>query len=199
MKRKIYVVGSSIGYANWMQGELVNKLENTDLVCFTGGEDVSPHLYKEPRHSTTMNSLNRDEYEVGIFHKALKLKKHMIGICRGSQFLCVMNGGKLVQHQQNKYSMHDIYTHDGKKLEITSTHHQAQYPWNLKEGKDFVVLAYTSGLSKMHLDGNNKELYLPIYFAKIPVLNNFSVTLIYHNNNSGSYEVKKYSKIELVK
>jgi len=167
MKRKIYVVGNSTDYANWMQGKLTKDLEKADLVCFTGGEDVSPNLYGEPKHYTTGCNPDRDQYESQIFKQALALKKPMIGICRGSQFLCVMNGGKLVQHQENKFSMHKFMTIEPSstagienaitEYEITSTHHQAQYPWNLKE-KDYVVLGWTENLSKFHLNGEGKEI-----------------------------------------
>lgn len=60
-----------------------------------------------------------------------------------TQFLCVMNGGLLVQHCTG----HAIgYTHgitDGKTLyQITSTHHQMQYPYNLNR-VDYDVLFTT--------------------------------------------------------
>jgi gamma-glutamyl-gamma-aminobutyrate hydrolase PuuD len=159
MERKIYVVGFGEEYANWMQGELVEKLEDADLIVFTGGEDVHPSLYHEPIHSTTSANLSRDIRERGYFKQALSLKKHMIGICRGSQFLCVMSGGKLVQHQENPEYIHWLETFDKEKeMAITSTHHQAQYPWNLKKNQEFKVLAWTSGLSMFHLDGLGKEL-----------------------------------------
>jgi len=156
--RCIYVVGPSIDYADWMQGKLVSSMEDADLVVFTGGEDVSPNLYGDSKHPTTSCNPNRDGYETGIYHQALQLKKPMIGICRGSQFLCVMNGGKLVQHQQNSPYLHLIKTFDDKLLEITSEHHQAAYPWNLKHGEDFKTLAWTNGFSKFHFDGKGNEL-----------------------------------------
>ena len=158
MKNSVYVVNGMNDYVNWMQMPITKKLEDATLICFCGGEDVSPQMYNEPRHSTTRCNPFRDVYEEKIFNNALALKKHMIGICRGSQFLCVMNGGKLVQHQENKFYEHFLFTPDKKDISITSTHHQAQYPWNLKEGKDFKLLGWTKNLSKFHLDGNGKEL-----------------------------------------
>lgn len=176
-KRKIYVVGPAIDYANWMEGELVKNLEDADLVVFTGGEDVDPSLYNEPKHPTTGSNLNRDNYEQKMFKKAKFLRKHLIGICRGSQFLCVMAGGKLVQHQQNLSHMHDIELYDGKFLPITSTHHQAQYPWGMTEGKDFEVLGWSKRESDYHLDGKGKELSIAsekeceiVYYPKIKAL-----------------------------
>lgn len=157
-KRFIYVVGNSVGYMNWMQGQLISSLEDADLICFTGGEDVDPSFYNEPKHPTTFCNSIRDSYEKDTFEKALLLNKPMIGICRGSQFLCVMNGGKLVQNQENKFSSHYLKTFDNKIIQITSTHHQAAYPWNLKEGEDFKLLGWTKKLSCFHHNGDNKEI-----------------------------------------
>lgn len=81
--RKIYVVGNSTGYIRWMDGELVDNMKDADLVVFTGGEDVDPQLYGDPRNPTTSSNLTRDRYEVLEFNEALELKKHIIGICRG--------------------------------------------------------------------------------------------------------------------
>lgn len=155
--RKIYVVGNSTNYANWMEGNLVNNMEEADLVLFTGGEDVTPSFYNEPQHPRTYNSLIRDNVEKIEFNKAVELNKHIIGICRGSQFVCAMSGGKLVQHQSNPSYIHDIYTYDGNILEITSTHHQAQYPWNLPE-EDYEILGWTKNMLPFHEDGNQQEL-----------------------------------------
>ena len=49
-----------------------------------------------------------------------------------TQFLCVMNGGKLVQNCKNHalWGTHGI-TDGVVTYEITSTHHQMQYPYNL--------------------------------------------------------------------
>ena len=178
MKRKIYVVGGDEHYANWMGGTLVYRIEDADLVVFTGGADVSPSLYNEPKHPKTFCIFERDMRERAAFKKALKLKKHMIGICRGAQFLCVMNGGKLVQHQENYHSSHKIYTyhiHDNRTFPITSEHHQAMYPFNLSPN-EYKILARSKGQSKFHLDGYMKEMKYGsqeceiVYFPKIKSL-----------------------------
>ena len=156
-KNKIYVVGRSTEYANWLSHQLVKNIEEADLVLFTGGEDVSPELYNEPAHYTTYNNSIRDDYEMKEFHKAKELNKPMLGICRGSQFLCVMSGGKLVQHQQNKHSYHKIYMWEGEEMLISSTHHQAQYPFNLPK-EDYKILGWTNNLSEYHYNGAGEEL-----------------------------------------
>ena len=162
--RNIYVVGNSKGYANWMEGTLVSDMKDANLVVFTGGEDVHPSLYGETMNPTTSANLRRDIIERDEFNKALELKKPMVGICRGSQFLCVMSGGKLIQNQPNPAYRHEMHTHDGKTLPITSTHHQAAYPFVLEE-EDYRVLAW--GPSLAFHEGGPGEILHPPYDCEI--------------------------------
>lgn len=158
MSRKIYIVGGGKHYANWMQGEIVPQMEMADLVVFTGGEDVDPVLYGELTHPYTSSNINRDTRELAEFDKAQSMGKHMIGICRGSQFLCVMSEGRLVQHQENPHYTHPIKLQgrDGEII-ITSTHHQAMYPYDMPSD-EYKLLGYTIGISSIHQDGRQQEM-----------------------------------------
>lgn len=135
MKKRIYIVGPAKLYSKWIQNhELVDNLEDADIVMFTGGEDVTPSLYNAHQHPTTYSNIQRDLEEKAIFEK-VKPTQLCIGICRGSQFLCVMNGGKLIQNVSNHanfgtHPIRNMYCSD--EWEITSTHHQMQYPFNLE-------------------------------------------------------------------
>ena len=108
------------------------ETSKSDVVCFTGGEDVDPALYGEEAISETYCNPARDAYEAQIYSEALSLQKPMIGICRGSQFLNVMNGGKLWQDVDNHAlrSGHAILdTRTGETVHnMTSTHHQMMIP-----------------------------------------------------------------------
>ena len=132
--RKIFVVGHEKQYSHWIKNhELTDVLEEADIVIFTGGEDVDPSLYGCEKHISTYSNLNRDLKEKAIFEQ-IKPSQLCIGICRGSQFLCVMNGGLLVQNVRGHamFGTHPIYRQGSStKYEITSTHHQMQYPFNL--------------------------------------------------------------------
>lgn len=166
--RDIYIVGGDKDYACWMEGTVIDNMENADIVVFTGGEDVSPELYGEEPHPMTFNDPHRDRKEVAEWRKAMEMKIPMVGICRGAQFLCVMAGGKLVQHQENPRSMHMMETYDGHQILVTSTHHQAQYPWGLGED-DFRVLGWTSELSSYHEGENKRELVHGVVKGNIEV------------------------------
>lgn len=99
------------------------------LVVFTGGTDVDPALYGEKRYDgTDFSDKQRDKHEQRCFHRARELGIPMVGICRGSQFLCVMAGGKLVQDVNKHGGYHGLKTHDGRVIECNSTHHQMQRP-----------------------------------------------------------------------
>ena len=117
------------------------SVDDADIVCFTGGEDVDPQLYGEKAIEGTFYSARRDAVEAACYGEALALQKPMVGICRGSQFLNVMNGGKLWQDVNNHCSGHSLV--DMKTGEVihnmTSTHHQQMIP-----GKDAAILAVAS-------------------------------------------------------
>lgn len=157
---KIYVMNGALTDAHWIDGCVqVTSPEEADLILFTGGSDVSPDFYKENMGAYTGPcDVERDLEEKELFD-AYVGKVPMLGICRGSQFLCVMSGGKLIQHV-NHPSYHIIYA-DNKNYMVNSTHHQMMYPFDVNH-----VLLGFSQLSKYHLGGDDKEMKLPILDGK---------------------------------
>lgn len=143
---KIYVVGGATNYTNFIQGvELVDSVEDAEVVMFTGGEDVDPSLYGCEKHPRTYSNPSRDLAEKAIFEKVNPKTQVCVGICRGSQFLCVMNGGLLVQDCLGHAigCTHEI-RNDSSSYQITSTHHQMQYPYVL-DRKDYEILYHGVG------------------------------------------------------
>jgi gamma-glutamyl-gamma-aminobutyrate hydrolase PuuD len=113
------------------------NVDSTKTVfLFRGGQDIHPSLYGEkriPENGSDILVSNRDAFEFKAFHFAKKMGIPMLGICRGSQFLCAMSGGKLVQHVEgHACGEHPILAIDGKKYQATSTHHQMMFPWTVK-------------------------------------------------------------------
>lgn len=128
--------------------EVVKAVAECDLVQFTGGVDVSPYLYNHAKHPTTNFRPNRDVNDSQYFDMAKRLGKPMAGICRGGQFLNVMNGGTLIQHTDGHAvgSNHLLLDQNtGATIEVSSTHHQMMVP-----ADDAVVLA-TANESSMKL------------------------------------------------
>lgn len=115
---------------------LWNDPSKIGLVSFTGGEDVSPELYDEENVASFCN-IHRDRKEARIFDQAVKCGIFMAGICRGSQFLNVMCGGRMVQNLNGHAGIiHTAETYDGEQIHVTSTHHQMSVL-----GNDGVLLA----------------------------------------------------------
>ena len=139
----VYVVGPDKHYARFIENsKLTDDIKSANIVLFTGGEDVCPDLYGAKKHQYTYCNIDRDLYEKDIFNK-ISPKQLAVGVCRGSQFLCVMNGGLLIQDVNNHaiYGTHPI-TNGSTSYEITSTHHQMQYPFNLNK-EDYDILFYS--------------------------------------------------------
>lgn len=100
-----------------------------DLVVWGGGADVHPSLYNEKVLPRTSVMPHADHRDIKAWHFCKNKPK--VGICRGAQFLNVMNGGALWQHVDN----HATGEHDAidlvitkNALKVTSTHHQMMRP-----------------------------------------------------------------------
>lgn len=153
--RKVHVVGGANGYACWMQGTIVDSVEEADLVVFSGGEDVDSAVYGRRKHFSSYSSPARDRYEIDAFKRARALGKPMFGTCRGHQLLAALNGAILVQDQQNR-SVHPITLEDGSSIVVTSAHHQAVVPWHLPP-EDYRVIGWTKGESDYHWGENDGD------------------------------------------
>lgn len=132
--KKVLIVNGSFDYRNLFEQlgfETTTNIDEADLMCFTGGEDVSPSLYGDKAHEATFNSTYRDRVEQQMFDLALTAMVPMVGICRGGQFLNVMNGGRMYQDVTKHaiYGTHPIVDlESGETIEVTSTHHQMFMP-----------------------------------------------------------------------
>lgn len=128
-------------FAEWLVRSRCTKsdsVDNADIVIFTGGADVDPALYGETKHRLTRPNPRRDALEMEIFYHCRENGIPMLGICRGAQFLHVMNGGKLFQdvdHHYGDHSMRDI-VRDRVISKVSSVHHQMVMPH-----KDMTVIA----------------------------------------------------------
>jgi len=125
-----------------------------DGLVLTGGGDVDPVLYGEPRHDTVEDAeLGRDEFEIDLARRALASDLPLLAICRGAQVLNVATGGTLVQdipsqvttdlthsiRQQGNDTAHSVAVTRGSRLEealgpavdgtatcrVNSRHHQS--------------------------------------------------------------------------
>ena len=160
-----------VAYLNEKYEIIVHKTKDVkdpkdiDLVLFTGGEDVNPEQYYEPIGKYTSINKARDRKEIDTFHK-FRGHSLLLGICRGSQMMTVLSGGKLIQHVEGHCRDHSMILNNKLRYTITSSHHQMLYPFNLKE-KDYELVAYSEYFqSNTYLNGDNEEIELPKNFLE---------------------------------
>lgn len=112
---------------------MLSECEQADIIIFNGGTDIGTELYGENAiYTHSQRPSQRDRVEKEIFDAFPT--KFKVGICRGSQFLNVMNGGTLWQDVTNHGRSHMMLdTRTGEKVMVTSTHHQMMRP-NYKTG-----------------------------------------------------------------
>lgn len=147
-----------------------------DLILFTGGEDVDPAYYNESKGKYTSISQRRDSTESDyMYNRPGFYNIPKLGICRGAQFLTVLSGGKLVQHV-NGHGLSGTHPLDIKYLgsscefEITSTHHQMMFPYNLPKDSYEILATSSYFLSDTYLDGLNSEKELPKNFEECEIV-----------------------------
>lgn len=97
--------------------------DEADIIVFTGGADINPKLYHHPAHKATHFSEKRDLEEQTIYKKYAG-RKILVGICRGFQFLHVMNGGEIFQHVNNHSGGRHEVVYRGNTYITNSVHHQ---------------------------------------------------------------------------
>ena len=151
--KKVYVVGGGYAYERMFKQAgcaLAHSMQGADLLCFTGGADVSPELYGEENVGSYC-SPERDKYEEQVFDWAYAHDVPMVGICRGGQFLNVMNGGKMWQDVDNHAisGTHKAMCKYWGEIMVSSTHHQM-----MRAGDDGEVLVSANLASyKMNANG----------------------------------------------
>lgn len=136
-------------------------LETLDGILISGGHDVDPRTYGA-RISGKCGRIvpERDTMDLTIAQTALKLKKPLLGICRGIQILAAVTGGTLYQDLESEgsyqhhfmdssprqYPVHQVYIEKNSRLgkifgksiiEVNSYHHQAVK----SVGKDMKIIA----------------------------------------------------------
>lgn len=130
-----------------------DPMTGVEGLLLTGGGDLDPALYGEPRHATfDAAEPGRDAFEIDLVRRALDANVPVFAICRGIQVLNVARGGTLVQdipdqmpgsgvHSVREPSFaiaHDVWIASGTLLEqlmrerlesdtcpVNSRHHQA--------------------------------------------------------------------------
>lgn len=157
---------------------IVDDILQADLVQFGGGDDVNPELYNEHRHEYTYFNSQRDKHEIGVYDLAQELGIPCAGICRGGQFLHVMNGGSLWQDVDCHGQPHKVKTPYSYEITVSSTHHQMMRVENNPTTEKIVLLRAQE--SRVYEAMSNRKLNPYIIRSRL-VKNNWSdVEAIYY-------------------
>ncbi len=71
-------------------------------VLFTGGPDLDPRHYGQPRHAkTSVLHERRDRFDIEFFRRADEIGRPALAVCLGCQIASVARGGCLVQHVED--------------------------------------------------------------------------------------------------
>lgn len=146
MAKSFFVVGDDYSVIRLFTSHeylLSPNIEDADLVVFIGGSDLNPKLYGETKgHRKVFFDDSADRRDVKAYEK-LKSTQFKVGICRGGQFLNVMNGGKLLQHVSGHAGSHTIYdTLSDDSWMGSSCHHQMMLP----DFKTAEIIAYAENI-----------------------------------------------------
>ena len=102
--------------------EIIEEMvKNVDAIILSGGNDVFPLLYgEEPKEKLGEIFPDRDHFDTVLIKTAEKLKKPILGICRGHQLINVVFGGTL--HQDLSYAENISIKHFQKAKWNVFTH-----------------------------------------------------------------------------
>lgn len=133
-------------------------LKEDDILLVWGGEDIHPSLYGRSLSKQTGAPIDgpakRCRIEWALMQQAKRLNIPIIGICRGAQMLCALEGGILFQHVNNHGGRHTVHTYDNKEIIVNSLHHQMMCP---KGTKHELIAWVPEKLSNVYID-ENKEI-----------------------------------------
>jgi len=119
-----------------------------------GGTDVNSDFYGKPRSKYAQSpNTTRDIKERSLYNLAVTKGQPVIGVCRGAQLICVLNGGELYQHSIPKTQNHSILTLDGHLFNgVDAGHHQV-----MKLSGKFIVYGWNPEHVKVWHDDEHSE------------------------------------------
>ena len=132
-----------------------DKLDPNGFLIIWGGGDIHPSLYGRPNVASQVGATPsaRDFAEVALFKQAQLAGVPIVGVCRGAQLACALNGGILVQDIDGHFNTHPITTIEGEVVLASSLHHQMMGLWNTKHE----LFAWTSEPRSRDYIGITKE------------------------------------------
>ncbi|MBQ9502588.1 MAG: gamma-glutamyl-gamma-aminobutyrate hydrolase family protein [Lentisphaeria bacterium] len=150
-------------------------LDLADGVLLIGGRDYDPRFYgEEPRPETVMTR-RRPHFDIAFGEAVLARAMPVLGICAGCQLLCIVSGGKLIQHLPDSKEHTGGATHrarvlesgffaqacgagPGEELTVNSFHHQAVDPEHPGRNMRITARAFDGSVEGIELAGERMVL-----------------------------------------
>lgn len=127
---------SKIKANTYRHSNAAEVMQDIDAVVFTGGEDISPTLFREVEvwHGIEAEkdyNVTRDVSDYILMSYCIDKDIPILCICRGAQMLGVVSGAKLIQDIQTYYTEQGIpydYSHRYDKSDSTATKDYVSHP-----------------------------------------------------------------------
>lgn len=101
---------------------LVDSPDEADIICFTGGSDISPKIYNAKVDGSLGIDVFRDHKELRLISN-YQGRKVLVGICRGFQLLSTAIHGFQMQQHDEAHSLLASHMLDNGQT-VNSLHHQ---------------------------------------------------------------------------
>lgn len=151
---------------------LETDLNSFDGFLIPGGYDLNPQLYQEMNYASHHIDEEMDRLDFKIIEYAAKMKKPLLGICRGIQSINVFFGGSLKQDIRYHMDENHFIKLNNHYILVNSFHHQS-----------IARLAPPLEILGTSLDGEIeiiKHRTLPIYGVQFhPELFNFDISAFF--------------------
>jgi len=108
-------------------------VDAVDGILFTGGNDLDPAMWGEPRHPKAVAvDPARQQFELALLAEVEKRKMPALGVCLGSQLMNVYRGGSLHQFIPD---LHLTPALEHRKVDGNILRHDAHLDLNSKIGR----------------------------------------------------------------
>lgn len=115
----------------------MSDVDSSDLIIFSGGEDINANIYGEKNVYSHGINHYRDYVELRVLERAIARRKKILGVCRGHQLINAYLGANLIQdlyiQLEDHSSIHELSLQKDSYFvrhlpsTVNSLHHQGVY------------------------------------------------------------------------
>ena len=119
MLRQYYA--NKIKSRNYAQTNVAEVMKGVDAVFLTGGEDISPSLFKIPQEEANCGeaiNATRDISDYTLWAYCIDKNIPALGVCRGEQMLGIVSGCKFTQDIPTYYAKNGAQYNDTHRMPV---------------------------------------------------------------------------------